>query len=135
MKALSLRQPYVELILQGKKTMESRPWNTKFRGEFLIHTAMAISEPACRRFGFDPKTMDRGRIVGKAVLVDVKEYTTDEDYLKDSDKHLGSKQGLEEFGWIGKKKYGFVLENVKRVKPIEVKGQLGFFEVDIKIKD
>jgi len=62
-------------------------------------------------------------------LVSVKEYLTDEDYLKDSDKHFGSKEGLEEFGWIGKKKYGFVLEGVERLeKPIPLKGQLGFFD-------
>jgi len=38
MKALSLKQPFAELILQGKKTIELRKWNTKFRGEFLIDT-------------------------------------------------------------------------------------------------
>ncbi len=135
MKALSLRQPYAELILQGKKTMESRLWNTKFRGDFFIHTSVAVSSGACKRFGFDPKELLRGCIVGKATLVDVKKYPTDEDYLKDSDKHLGSKQGLEEFGWGGRKKYGFVLEKVEMIKPIPLKGKLGFFDVNISIKD
>ena len=130
MKALSLKQPYPELILLGKKTIESRLWNTKFRGEFFIHAGMNVSLAACKRFGFDPEKLVKGCLVGKAVLVGVKEYMTDEDYLKDSDKHFGSKEGLEEFGWIGKKKYGFILEKVERVTFVPLKGQLGFFEVD-----
>ena len=129
MKTLAIRQPYAELIVSGKKTIESRLWNTKFRGEFFIHAGMDFSLGACERFGFDPEKMIKGHIVGKAVLVGVKEYLTDEDYLKDSDKHFGSKQGLEEFGWVGKKKYGFILEKVERIDPtISLKGQLGFFD-------
>ncbi len=133
MKALSLKQPYAELILQGKKTMESRLWKTKFRGEFLIHTSLGISAGACKRFGFDPDKILRGYVIGKAVLTGVKEYPTDKDYLKDSDKHLGSKKGLEEFGWLGRKKYGFILGGVERLEPIQFKGQLNFFETGLKI--
>jgi ASC-1-like (ASCH) protein len=36
-KCLSLRQPYAELIIAGRKTIEPRKWNTQFRGEFLVH--------------------------------------------------------------------------------------------------
>jgi len=135
MKALSLKQPYAELILQGKKTMESRLWNTKFRGEFLIHASMNVSVGACKRFGFDPKNLVRGFIVGKAVLIEVKEYFTDEEYLKDTDKHLGSKEGLEEFGWAGRKKYGFILNDIEKLEPINFKGQLNFFETGLKISN
>lgn len=135
MKALSLKQPYAELILQGKKTIESRLWNTKFRGEFLIHSSLNASLPSCKRFGFDPEKLVKGAIVGKAVLVFVKEYKSDEDYLKDSAKHFGSKESLEEFGWIGKKKYGFVLENIGGFEqPIPLKGQLGFFNYPFGLK-
>jgi len=60
----------------------------------------------------------------------VKRYLTDGDYLKDSNRHFGSKEGLEEFGWTGKKKYGFILEKVERIDPpVPFKGQLGFFNV------
>ena len=40
MKCLSLKQPYAELLVSGKKTIELRIWNTKFRGEFLMHAFM-----------------------------------------------------------------------------------------------
>ena len=32
MKALSIRQPWAELILQGRKTIELRTWKTCYRG-------------------------------------------------------------------------------------------------------
>jgi len=44
MKALSLKQPYAELILQGKKKIELRTWNTKFRGEFYIHASLTADK-------------------------------------------------------------------------------------------
>ena len=39
MKCLSLKQPFAELLISGKKTVELRKWNTKFRGKFLIHAS------------------------------------------------------------------------------------------------
>lgn len=37
MKALSIRQPYAWLIVNGFKDIENRDWPTKFRGRVLIH--------------------------------------------------------------------------------------------------
>ena len=37
MKCLSLKQPFADLLALGEKTIELRKWNTKLRGEFLIH--------------------------------------------------------------------------------------------------
>jgi len=116
MKALSLKQPYAELILQGRKKIEIRKWNTKFRGEFLIHASKVPDFKAMEKFGF--KELPLGRIVGKAELVDVKKYS-DSEFFKDKDLHLA---GLE-FG-----NYGFVLKDVSRVKEVEYKGSLGFWE-------
>ena len=39
MKALSLKQPFAELVVEGKKKIELRNWNTKFRGDFFIHAS------------------------------------------------------------------------------------------------
>lgn len=38
-KCLSLWAPYSDLIVDGRKTIETRFWNTKYRGWLLIHTA------------------------------------------------------------------------------------------------
>ena len=42
MKCLSICQPFAELIIQNKKTIELRTWNTKIRGEFLVHAPIKI---------------------------------------------------------------------------------------------
>ncbi|MGD9275555.1 MAG: ASCH domain-containing protein [Candidatus Pacearchaeota archaeon] len=70
MKALSLKQPFAELILHGKKKIELRNWNTKFRGEFLIHASKIPDKSAMKKFGFCD--LSCGFILGKAKLVDVK---------------------------------------------------------------
>lgn len=36
-RVLSIRQPWLELILAGRKTVEVRSWNTAFRGTLLLH--------------------------------------------------------------------------------------------------
>ncbi len=120
-KALSLRQPWAELILQGKKTIETRTWNTKFRGEFLIHAAKQVNREACKQFNLDPDALTTGALVGKATVVDVKVYTSSEEFIADDKFHCAA--GLKF------RKYGFLLKDVKRIKPIPCKGQLGFFEI------
>jgi hypothetical protein len=119
MKALSLKQPFAELIVSGKKTIELRNWNTKFRGKFLIHASKTPDLKSVKSFGFDK--LPAGVIVGKAELVDVKKYETEKEHKQDKDKHLANSS------WG---KYGFVLKDAKRIKPIEAKGKLGFWEFD-----
>ena len=127
MKALSLRQPWAELVLQGKKAVETRVWNTKFRGTFLIH-ASGMDVGACSEFGIDPSSLAVGSIVGKAELADVKAYANDRAFLADAGLHLVSRMALARVGWSGRKKYGFVLRNVARLAPKKCKGSLGFWE-------
>ncbi len=118
MKALSLKQPWAELILQGRKSIELRKWKTNFRGEFFIHSSKTPDKEAMTRFGFSD--LPCGFIVGKAVLVDVKDYDV-EDFEEDSEKHLAS----SEWG-----RYGFVLNGVKRVSLKKAKGFLGFWNYE-----
>lgn len=37
MKALTLQQPWAQLVALGVKTIETRSWSTKYRGRLLIH--------------------------------------------------------------------------------------------------
>lgn len=39
MKALTVKQPWAELIVSGAKDIENRTWRTNFRGRVLIHAA------------------------------------------------------------------------------------------------
>ena len=124
MKCLSVSQPFADLIIQGKKTIELRNWNTNFRGEFLIHSPLKIRNEDCKRLKISKKLVT-GAIVGKAEIFDVKEYKTKLEVKKDSNKHFASKN-------FHNKKYGFLLKNAKQFRiPIPYKGQLGFFEVKL----
>ncbi len=42
MKALSLHQPWASLIAEGMKTIETRPWATKYRGPLAIHAVKKV---------------------------------------------------------------------------------------------
>lgn len=37
MKALTLREPWASLVLEGRKALETRSWATRYRGELAIH--------------------------------------------------------------------------------------------------
>ena len=121
MKALSLKQPFAELILQGKKKIELRKWNTHFRGNFLIHSSKIPDKENMKKFGF--KDLPNGFILGQANLVSVKKYDSDKEFFKDKNLHLATK----DFG-----RYGFLLNNIKRIDPIPAKGQLNFWEFNYK---
>lgn len=126
MKCLSLKQPYSFLLSSGKKTIELRKWNTKFRGEFLIHSSKKIDVENCRRLKIDDINLITGAIIGSAFLYDVKEYSNNEDFIKDKNKHFAADTKYSE-GY----RYGFLIKNaVKFNQPIPYSGKLGFFEVD-----
>ena len=123
MKSLSLKQPFAELILQGKKTIELRKWNTNFRGEFLIHASKTPDKDSMDKFNFKDDELPLGAIVGKAELINVKKYSSETEFKADKDKHLA------DISWG---KYGFILKNSVRFnKPIAAKGKLNFWDFDI----
>ncbi|MDP6857316.1 MAG: ASCH domain-containing protein [Candidatus Nitrosopelagicus sp.] len=122
MKCLSVCQPFAELIIEGKKTIELRKWNTKFRGEFLVHAAKKILKEDCKRMKISSKTLTTGAIIGKVNLVDVKKYESDKELKADKTKHFSSTD-------FSKNKYGFILEKPKKLRvSIEYAGKLNFFE-------
>src|SRR3989304_4826640 len=123
MKCLSVSQPFANLIVQGKKTIELRRWNTIFRGEFLIHSPQKIRIDDCKRLKINQKSLIRGAIIGKADLYDVKKYKTKIDLNQDLKKHLASKK-------LQSNKYGLCRKiGYLSILAIPSQGQLGFFEV------
>ena len=124
-KCLSLKQPYVELLVSGKKTIEVRKWNTKFRGQFLVHASKNIDEEVCKRLKIDQTKLVTGAIIGKANLYDVISYGSKNSFLKDKNKHFASSN-------YNKPKYGFLINQAKRFDiPIPIRGKLGFFNVEL----
>lgn len=117
MKVLSLKQPFAELVVSGKKTIELRKWNTNFRGEFFIHASKVVDKDAMQKFGF--VDLPVGCIIGKVRLLEVKHYLNEKDHTNDKDKHLAN-------NFWGN--YGFILDKAERVERISVKGKLGFWD-------
>ena len=131
MKCLSVSQPFADLIISGKKTIELRNWNTNFRGEFLVHAPLKIRTKDAIRLKINKKFVT-GAIVGKAELYDVKKYDSKKEINEDKKFHHAKKD-------FQNKTFGFMLKNSKLFRiPIPWKGQLGFFDVNIpktKIKN
>ena len=129
MKCLSICQPFAELVIQNKKTIELRKWNTNFRGEFLVHAPIKIRKEEIKKMRIKEK-LTTGAIIGKAELYDVKKYESIREIQNDKNKHFSTKNCQE-------KTFGFILKNSKPLRiPIPWKGQLGFFNVDLpKIKN
>ena len=131
MKCLSISQPFADLIILGKKTIELRKWNTNFRGEFLIHAPLKIRIEDAKRLKINKKFVT-GAIIGKAELYGVKKYNSEKEIKDDKNFHHAGNKFYD-------KKFGFLLKNPKLFKiPIPWKGQLGFFDVTLpktKIKN
>lgn len=123
MKALSINQPWSWLIVNGYKTVENRDWNTKYRGEFLIHAGKRIDHSAYE-FLEDtdidcpsPSELKTGGIVGKARLINTV-HIKDKRFVCESDKP-----------WLFGE-YGFILDSAEPCELKVCKGALGFFTPD-----
>jgi hypothetical protein len=73
MKALTICQPYAELIARGEKRVENREWPTRYRGPLLIHAGKSrewldgeTDTELEEEFG---RKVEFGAIVAKADLV------------------------------------------------------------------
>lgn len=124
MKALSFRQPWAELILQGRKTMDLRTYSTPYRGRIAVHAPQTIEAAACQAYGLNPASLDAGGIVGTVELVDV--IPLDEAaYQQRLDAHLSGRHWREGL-------YGWVLADPQRLPAfLPTPGRRNFFHVDL----
>ena len=125
MKCLSLRQPYAELLVTGKKTIELRKWNTSVRGKFLVHASKNVNKEKCKSLGINHTKLTVGAIIGKAILYDVKKYDNRAQFTRDKSRHYADAIIFES------SMYGFIIKNAQRFRyPTRWRGQLKFFEVN-----
>lgn len=126
MKALSIRQPWAELIVQGRKTIELRTWQTHYRGRLAIHASQTVQEEACVAYGLDPARVVRGALIGTVELVGI--LTLGEAAWEDlRDQHLS----LHDFPGP---MFGWRLEAPQRLpQPIPMRGRMSLFNVPDKV--
>ena len=128
MKVLTIKQPWATLIMQQDKRFEFRSWQTKYRGDLLIHAGKGIDKEAMKRLAkYIPKDMPTGKILGKVKLIDcIKMSPEFKEMLLKENKEIYTDSSFKE-------NYGWQLENVEVFKePIEAKGRLSLWEYDIK---
>lgn len=130
MKVLTIKQPWATLIMQGDKRFEFRSWQTKYRGDLLIHAGKGIDKEAMKRLAkYLPAEIPFGKILGKVTLVDcVKMCPEFKDMLLKENPDIYTKSSFQE-------NYGWQVENVKVFnEPIDVKGHLSLWEYEVDDK-
>ena len=122
MKALTIKQPWAQLIIDGYKKYEFRSWKTKYRGKILIHAGMSLERDMVSRFKDYNLEYVMGAIIGEATLEDC--ILVDEKFnkeLREIDPIVyGRSNHIETYAWK--------LSNViKYEEPILIKGKLGLW--------
>lgn len=127
MKVITIKQPWATLIAEGIKEYEFRTWNTKYRGDILIHAGKSIDKRAMDRFKEYNFEYPVGCIIAKAKITD--SVYIDDDFVNSiaSCDPLVYREIIEKGEWEG---YGFKLEQVKKIEPIYINGKLGLWNYD-----
>lgn len=116
--ALSVRQPWTELLVSGRKTIEIRSWPTDYRGRIWLHAAIKRDDDLSQDFGFGE--LYGGGFVGSIELLAVVPLTQ-ERWMQWRDKHLD--RGTFRSGLVA-----WLVDAPKRFPmPIPSKGQVGLF--------
>lgn len=140
MRALSLTQPWAWIVLHGGKWIENRKWDTRFRGEFLIHASKGMTRDqyedaidTCIMLGAKSVAtrvppmdeLSRGGIVGVANL-----YTV----YPPCRPHERDELGRCRHGWHLEGQFGFGLKDVRPLPFLQCAGALGFWG-DFELRD
>lgn len=124
MKVLSIREPWASIIINGYKEYEFRSWKTNYRGKILIHASKNIEKENVERFKELNLNYKQGFIIGEAELVDCIPVT------KEFENNLINRNELIYGGTKNRTGYAWKLKNIKAIKPIQAKGQLGIWNYD-----
>ena len=127
MKVLTIKQPWATLIMEGYKRFEFRSWQTKNRGDLLIHAGKGVDREAVSRLKkYMPEELPKGKILGRVKLIDC--IKCDENFKNkclQENKDVYAKSSFKE-------NYAWQLEIEEVYKePIEAKGQLGLWNYEI----
>lgn len=132
MKALSLLQPWAQLVAIGAKEYETRSWATDYRGPLAIHASKGFSKEnreLCLEWPFDeallkagigcPGALPRGLVIATCVLVGCYRINKPNPRISPEEQSFGNWK-VGRFAWR--------LQDVKLIAPVEAKGRLGLWE-------
>ncbi len=132
MKALSIKQPWASLIVEGIKDVENRTWRTNFRGRIYVHASSPTKfnvhlsdERTALSFGIIKQAIDGnlpfGAIIGEVDIIDcVQNHPSI--WAEKHDLHFNDDKPKQTWNWL--------LANPARYdEPIfNVKGKLSFWD-------
>jgi len=151
MKALTIHQPWASLIALGIKTIETRTWPTKYRGELAIHAGIGVADGkfgdyTSQKFGEGyflfgaglPESgygLPFGAVVAVAQLVDVVPIREGVGPIDRPGVWLGHDRFGEQtsvddqlpYGDFTSGRFAWVLKEVTPVPPIPAKGRQGLW--------
>ena len=120
--ALSIRQPWIELILRGRKTIEVRTWSTRHRGGLWLHAGLRPDTRALRTFDLNPDDLIFGALLGRCELYDCIELN-ELTWERWRSRHLNK-------GPLERRQFGWMLRNPCRMAPVNFKGRLGLMRIE-----
>ena len=123
MKALTIKEPWASLIINGYKEYEFRSWKTNYRGKILIHAGM--SNENISKFDIYNLEYSKGEIIGEAEIVDCILVTEEfnNELLKKNSLVYGKTNHTSTYAWK--------LTNIKKYdKKIPCKGKLGLLNYE-----
>lgn len=142
---LSIKQPWAAFIGKGFKTIETRNWkpgkNFQLPHEIYIHATKPYGNPCAftgkiqdycsmvgasstlkfMRYFYKKEDFEYGKILLMATIVEIIEFKTEKHYSEYNLQHLAPHPYFYA-------KYGFRLEDIKPVKPVDTKGKLFFWK-------
>lgn len=104
LKALTIRQPWASLVVDGEKNVENRTWSTNYRGVLVIHAGSQIDSEAPH-----PTDGPTGAIIGTVRVVDC---------VQDSDSE-----------WAIPGQWHWILSDPRPCRPRPAKGSQGFWSL------
>jgi hypothetical protein len=140
MKVITLQQPFASLYAKGLKKIETRSWNTKFRGKILIHASAGkksinrhllkmwqssdlLINTNMNSIKFDDLPFEK--IIGCVNIIDVE---TTENLLKNG---IGKTNEFY-FGDYSENRFGWLSDiAIEFQNPIPAKGQLSLWNFDL----
>lgn len=116
--ALSVRQPWAELIIAGRKSIEVRNWWTDYRGLLWIHAARKADVELEQKFGL--VHLFKGGFIGRVTLTAIVRFDS-ERWNRWREKHLsGGSMPCGAYGWVLK-------EPLRLKEPVPAEGALRLF--------
>jgi len=126
MRALTLWQPWAQLIADGRKRIETRSWGTHHRGPLLIHASKTMDREYAEGVGYEPDHLVRGAVLCIVELYDCEQMPVRELAF---DKWARGIPKLEwEYGDFNVGRFAWHLRNVELLrKPVRCSGRQGLW--------